>query len=99
MYNIPNTKVFKEAEKKNLTSSVSCRQCGGQMLKTKKADKNMGLQILGLFVFLIGIALLFVFPFGTIMGIILMVVAARLGYKKIPIWKCEKCGYFFELEE
>jgi hypothetical protein len=40
--------------------------------------------------------LLFVFPIGTVAGIILMIGASQLGFKKVKILKCERCGYFFE---
>ena len=79
-----------------MPGAVSCKQCGGVMVKTKKADKNIGLQIVGVLVFLLGLGLLFLFPIGTIAGVILMIVAARLGYKQVKVWKCESCGYFFE---
>ena len=77
---------------------INCKQCDGEMFKTKMVDKNMGLQVLGVIVFLIGLVLLFFFPFGTIIGLILMIVAARLGYRKIKAWKCKTCGYFFPIE-
>jgi len=66
------------------------------MEKTKKIERSMGLQLLGVLVFVFSIFLLFFFPFGTIVGIILMIVAARLGYSKKKVWKCTDCGYFFE---
>jgi len=66
------------------------------MSKTTKADRNLGLQLLGVILFLVGLGLLFVFPLGTIAGIILMIGAARLGYSKKKVWKCGNCGYFFE---
>jgi len=66
------------------------------MSKAKKTEKSLALQLLGVLLFLIGIALLFLFPIGTIAGLILMIGAARLGYKKLKVWKCDRCGYFFE---
>ena len=66
------------------------------MVKTKKVDKNLGLQLCGVLLFLVGVGLLFLFPIGTIAGLILMIGATRLGYKKVKIWKCEQCSYFFE---
>ena len=67
------------------------------MVKTKKAFRNLGLQVAGLLVFLLGIGLLFAFPIGTFFGIVLMIAAARMGYKEKKIWKCPKCGHFFEI--
>ena len=66
------------------------------MTKTHKADRNLALQLLGVILFLIGLVLLFLFPVGTVAGLILMIGAARLGYKKVKIWKCAQCSYFFE---
>jgi len=78
------------------TKEIRCKQCGNGMKKTKKTEKSLGLQLVGVLVFIIGFILLFMFPFGTIFGLILMVVAARLGYSKKKVWKCTDCGYFFE---
>ena len=77
-------------------AELKCQQCGGEMKKTKKAERNMALQLLGVVLFLIGIGLLFVIPIGTIVGLILMIASARLGYSKKKVWKCGNCGYFFE---
>jgi ABC-type phosphate transport system permease subunit len=77
-------------------ADVICKQCGGAMHETKKTESSIGLQLFGVLLFFVGIALLFVFPFGTIAGVMLMIFSARLGYKRIRITLCEKCGYFFE---
>jgi DNA-directed RNA polymerase subunit RPC12/RpoP len=99
-YNRMNQEYSREqATKKPVTSNLKtilCKQCGSEMARTKKTDKSIGLQIVGVFVFFLGVVLLFVFPIGTIIGIILMIVAARLGYKQVKVWKCKSCGYFFE---
>lgn len=79
-----------------MEKNVKCQQCGGQMSKTKKVERSMALQLLGVLVFLVGLFLLFIFPIGTIFGLILMIVAARMGYSKKKIWKCSNCGHFFE---
>lgn len=76
---------------------LKCQQCGSGMKKTSRAERNMGLQLLGVLLFFVGVALCFVVPpFGLVMGIIVMIVAARLGYKKSKVWICKNCGYFFE---
>lgn len=75
---------------------LKCQQCGSLMEKTDKADKNFTLQLLGVVVFFVGLALLFVFPVGTVIGLFLMLIAARMGYKKRKVWKCGSCGFFFE---
>jgi hypothetical protein len=78
------------------SEGIKCQQCGGKMSKTTKADSSLALQLLGVLLFLFGIGLLFVFPIGTLFGIILMLGSLRLGYSKKKIWKCSNCGYFFE---
>lgn len=79
-------------------NEIECRQCGGTMYKTKRGEHNLGLQFLGVVVFIIGLALLFVFPLGTIAGVFLMLGAARMGYSKKKVWMCRNCGYYFERE-
>jgi hypothetical protein len=66
------------------------------MRKTIKSEGSCGLQVVGLMLFLVAIIMLFVFPIGTLLGIALMIVAARLGSSKKKIWKCGDCGFFFE---
>ena len=78
------------------SGSVACSQCGAKMERTTHAKKYMGLQLVGVFVGVIGIVLLFFFPLGTLLGIVLLLGAARLGYKKLKVWKCRSCDYFFE---
>jgi len=66
------------------------------MEETTKTEKSLGLQLLGVILFLIGLALLVIFPIGTIAGIILVIGATRLGHTKKNVWLCQNCGYFFE---
>ncbi|MDY6979363.1 MAG: LITAF-like zinc ribbon domain-containing protein [Pseudomonadota bacterium] len=79
-----------------MAEDIKCQQCGTPMQKTTKADKSLGLQLLGVVLFLVGVGLLFLFPLGTIVGVILMIGSLRLGYSKKKVWKCPSCGYFFE---
>lgn len=76
--------------------SVKCQQCGGEMKKGAKTDSSIGLQLIGVILFLLGIGLLIFFPIGTLVGLVVMIVAARMGYKKRKVWMCKACGYFFE---
>lgn len=78
--------------------SINCKQCNGTMQRHKKTEKNMAVQVLGVLVFLLGIVFLAFTPIGTIIGILLMMSALFMGYKKIKGWKCQNCGYFFEAE-
>ena len=75
---------------------VLCEKCKAAMQKTKKVDKSLLLQIVGVFVFFFGLSCLILFPIGTVIGIILMIAAARMGYSKKPVWLCPNCGFFFE---
>lgn len=79
-----------------MKEDVSCQQCGAAMTKTKKTDASIGLQLVGVLLFLVGFGLLFFIPIGTVAGVILMIVSARMGYKRTKVWKCASCGYFFE---
>ncbi len=79
-----------------MPKSLDCKQCGGQMKRSTKAEKNYAAQVFGVIVFIVGFVLLFMFPIGTIIGVLLMIAAARMGYKKRNIWECTSCGYFFE---
>jgi hypothetical protein len=79
-----------------LSPKLTCQQCGSQMRWSKKVDRSCMLQLFGVAVFLVGFVLLFFFPIGTVIGIFMMLGAARMGYSKKKIWKCPNCGYFFE---
>lgn len=78
-----------------MSEPIKCQQCGEGMKKTKRAEKSYSLQLLGVLLFVVAIALLFVFPIGTFFGIVLMIVAARMGYSKHKVWLCKSCGYYF----
>lgn len=82
--------------------TIECKQCGGDMKRGNKVDSSIVLQLVGVIIFLIGLGLLIYivwFPISTGMGLILMVAAGRMGYKKQSGWKCKQCGYFFEAEK
>lgn len=76
--------------------NLKCSFCSGQMVSTTKTEKNMGMQIFGVFLFIFGLCLLFAFPFGTLFGLMFMIVSIRLGYEKKKIWLCPDCGIFIE---
>lgn len=78
-------------------ASVACQQCGHAMKRTKRTERNMALQLLGIPLFFFGLWMMIAwFPLGSILGLIVIVVAARLGYARKPVWLCDGCGYFFE---
>jgi hypothetical protein len=84
------------AQQPDATFGQKCQQCGYGMERAKRSEHNMPLQALGVAIFIVGICLLFVFPIGTVIGVILIIVATRLGYSEKKVWKCGNCGYFFE---
>lgn len=76
---------------------VTCQQCGNAMARTKRTERNMALQLLGIPLFFLGLWMAVAwFPLGLLPGLILVIVSARLGYDKKPVWMCNNCGYFFE---
>jgi hypothetical protein len=78
------------------TTRVPCKQCETPMQRTELVQQSRGLQAVGLLLFLIGCALLFAFPIGTVAGVLVIFGAWRMGYSRKPIWKCPACSYFFE---
>ena len=76
--------------------TITCKQCGNGMKQTTKDEHNMALQVVAILLVLLGIGLLFVFPIGTLAGLLIIGASLRLGYKKRKVWLCGGCGYFFE---
>ena len=70
---------------------TSCRQCGAEM--RKGVERGSGVPFAAVALFIIGVALLFVFPAGTAIGVLLIGAALVLGYPRKKIWQCEKCGF------
>lgn len=79
-----------------MDDSIECKQCGGEMRKGKKYESSMALQLVGVLLFFIGVALCFFWPIGTVIGVIFMISSLGLGHKKRKGWVCKGCGYFFE---
>lgn len=75
---------------------LSCQQCHGEMKKGVKTESNLLLQVLAVVLFFVGLAIAFIPPIGTILGIAIMLGCLRLGYKRKKVWQCTSCGYFFE---
>lgn len=76
--------------------TLECKQCGGVMKKKVISTGNFKGILLALIVLIIGVALLFIFPIGTIIGLLLIIVALGMGGKRRKVWKCKNCGYIFE---
>jgi hypothetical protein len=72
-----------------------CIHCSQSMHRTSRREHDYVMQILGIVLFLVGLALCFTVV-GLIIGIPLMIVAARIGYKTRKVWACQSCGYFYE---
>ena len=70
---------------------TTCTQCGGDMLKV--IERGAGVQWPAVGLFIVGLALLFVFPAGTAIGAFLIAGAFLLGYPRKKTWKGEKCGF------
>lgn len=78
-------------------NAIACKHCvQGTMKKRKIGRHNISLQVLGVVVFIVGVCLLFLFPIGTVIGLLLMIAAARMGYSKKKVWLCDQCGHFVE---
>ena len=69
----------------------TCESCGGEMAKAREIER--GLQLVSLALFVLGVALLFLFPAGTIIGGALIFGVLALGYSQKKIWKCRGCGH------
>lgn len=77
---------------------IDCKQCGAAMEKKTRKEHDRGVQAFGCALFVFGIVLMFVplVPFTQIIGLGLIIGAARMGYKRRKVWQCGQCGYFFE---
>ncbi len=76
---------------------VACGHCGGPMVATTKTESSAALQVAGVLVFLMGLSLLVFFPIGTVVGIVLIVGACKMGYNKRKVRQCTQCGYFYDI--
>lgn len=77
-------------------NEVLCKQCGAKMKKTKKAESNYALQVVGVILFIVGVVVTFS-GVGVLIGLPLMVASLFLGYSKKKVMACESCSYFYEI--
>ena len=70
----------------------ACKLCGSEMRKSSEGSSRG----IGCLLFLIAIFLLFLFPFGTIIGVLLILYSLHLGSKRRGLWVCKKCGHQVE---
>ncbi len=73
-----------------------CPHCNGQMVQITRTESSLPLQVLGVFVFLIGLGLCLTL-IGAVIGIPLIIGAARMGNSKFPVMSCIRCGYFYKI--
>lgn len=86
----PNKKELARAAER-----IKCPQCQSDMRRHTFSEGNYKV-VLGLFVLALGVALLWFFPIGTILGIIIILYALSMGGKRRKGWRCTACGYFFD---
>jgi len=84
-----------QGKAKPIAKGIACQQCQAPMKKTSIVKAKWGVQLAAFFLFLLGFFLLFLFPFGTLVGLALMVGCGSMGYRKDKVWKCPNCGYYF----
>jgi len=75
---------------------LKCQQRGGEMTKTTRANESTGMTVLAVILAIVGIGLLFMFPIGSIIGVILLIAAPKIANRATSVWACNSCGYFFE---
>lgn len=79
-----------------MSTKIVCPQCQGSMHAVKKGQHNVGMQVLGVIVFIVGLVICFT-GIGAIFGIPLMIGSLFMGYKKRKVMKCDNCGYFYDV--
>lgn len=67
----------------------NCKLCGSEMYKSKES-KSQGM---GCLLAVIAIFLLFIFPIGTMIGVLLIIYSLYLGSRQRGLWVCKNCGY------
>ncbi len=77
-----------------MTVTIECKQCGGAMQQAKRSTGNATGIALALVVLAVGIVLS-VSGYWLI-GVPVAVGALFMGGNRSKIWKCAKCGYYFE---
>lgn len=78
------------------TQILSCQHCGGDMTRQVHAERNLTLQLYGVVLFIIGVALVFTLPgLGWLIGGALCLISLSLGYRRHKVWLCGRCGYYF----
>ena len=68
-----------------------CQACGGEMKKKTVTSGQAAGCALGLITMFVGIVLCFLFPIGTIFGVLLIIVSLFMGGKRQKVWRCVSC--------
>lgn len=80
-------------------NKICCQQCNGVMKKSMLSKGNFTGILGALLVFFLGLFILIFFAWtviGIIIGILMIIMSLGMGGKRIKIWKCQRCGYYFE---
>lgn len=78
------------------SNGVLCPQCGTPMKRGRKVTSSSSGQLFGCAILLFGFYIFWIFPFGTILGLLLMAGSVSMGVTRVKGNKCPKCKYFFE---
>ncbi len=67
------------------------------MRKAVRYTNQVSGLIVGLLIFAIGVAIIFLVPcFGWVIGPLLILLALTKGAKSTKVWRCKTCKYFFQ---
>ena len=75
-------------------ADVNCKQCGSAMVMRTLSKGNVSGIALALVVLALGVILSIAGLW--IIGVPIAIVALFMGGKRIKVWQCPNCGYFFE---
>ena len=77
-----------------MAESIACKQCGATMYQETLSKGNLSGIVVALIVLALGVILSVAGLW--IIGVPIAILALFMGGKRIKVWKCSKCGYFFE---
>ena len=75
--------------KPNVKNVPVCKLCGSEMKKKSKSTSSGG----GCLIMVISVLLLFWFPIGTILGILLFFLGLTLAMNVKGLWVCKNCSH------
>lgn len=76
---------------------ITCPQCQTAMQLKRVNEADYGLQAVGCLLVLVALPMLIIFPIGTLVGVLLLSVGSRIGFKSSTRRVCPSCGYHFEV--